>query len=242
MEAAGKKLSANALKAAALVCMTVSHLAYAFIGTDSVTGQVLQCTSRIAMPLFAFFITQGYIHTSSVKRYTLRLLACGVISQVPYSLFKYGTVLYMGELNICFTLLTGLLLIMLWDRGMPFAGFAAALVIGFAAAQFCDWRHYAVLLCLVFYIFRDNEGRRCAALAAVTLLMTAEQACGGISAGMSAAAAVAGSLPNLAVALNIPLLHNYSGRLGRPLPGGKRFFYIYYPLHMLVIWLMSAVL
>src|SRR5699024_9839132 len=71
---------------------------------------------RIAFPLFAFFISEGYIHTKNVKKYFLRLIIFALISQIPFMLFRT----LVGEwklLNVIVTLILGLLAIFIYDKG-----------------------------------------------------------------------------------------------------------------------------
>lgn len=59
---------------------------------------------RLAFPLFAWGIAKGFSRTKNYNLYLFRLLTVAVISQVPYSLL-FG----LNYLNVCFTLLIGLL-------------------------------------------------------------------------------------------------------------------------------------
>ncbi len=76
-------MSAFVLKLIAVFSMTCDHLSYLIFGRFS----FLNLIGRIAFPIFAYQITEGYIHTSNLKKYFLRLALFGVISQIPFMLF-----------------------------------------------------------------------------------------------------------------------------------------------------------
>ena len=99
------------LKIIALVTMFIDHLGYAITGHFSFFNYI----GRIAFPIFAFQISEGYKHTKNLKKYFLRLGLFALISQVPFSLFLLK---YHGNpfgLNVFFTLFLGLLAIYLYD-------------------------------------------------------------------------------------------------------------------------------
>ena len=56
----------------AMACMLCDHLwATVVPGNDWLT-----CVGRLAFPIFAFLIVEGYFHTGSLRRYVGRLLLC----------------------------------------------------------------------------------------------------------------------------------------------------------------------
>ena len=104
-------MSAFVLKIIAMVTMTCDHLSYLIFGKFS----FLNLIGRIAFPIFAYQITEGYTHTSNLKRYFLRLFVFALISQAPFMLFT-SLVTNDFRLNIFFTLLLGLVAITIFDR------------------------------------------------------------------------------------------------------------------------------
>ena len=100
------------LKIIALITMFIDHSGYVFVGSFSFCNFI----GRIAFPIFAFQISEGYKHTKNLKKYFLRLGIFALISQIPFSLFSFkyhgGNILI---LNVFFTLFLGLLSIYLYD-------------------------------------------------------------------------------------------------------------------------------
>ncbi len=94
------------LKIIAMVTMFLDHFGYALYGQFSSFNYI----GRLAFPIFAFGISEGYAHTKSKKNYCIRLFMFAIISQAPFmlfcSIFRTGFML-----NIFFTLLIGLIAI-----------------------------------------------------------------------------------------------------------------------------------
>ena len=103
-------MSAFVLKIIAVISMTCDHLSYLIFGKFSFLNYI----GRIAFPIFAYQITEGYIHTHSLKQYFLRLFMFALISQIPFMLF---TSMFSSSfhLNIFFTLSLGLISIVVYE-------------------------------------------------------------------------------------------------------------------------------
>ena len=71
---------------------------------------------RLAFPIFAFQIAEGFLHTSNFRRYALRLLAFACLSEIPFDLMYASTAFNPFHQNVMFTLLLGLLAIHGLDR------------------------------------------------------------------------------------------------------------------------------
>lgn len=104
-------MTAFVLKIVAMFSMTCDHLSYLIFGKFSFLNYI----GRIAFPIFAFQITEGYVHTSNLKKYFLRLFVFALISQLPFMLF-ISTYSNAFHLNVFFTLLLGLLAITIYDK------------------------------------------------------------------------------------------------------------------------------
>ena len=100
------------IKIIACFTMILDHIKYAIPSTNNFITVYL---GRLAFPLFAFLVSEGFTHTSDLKKYYKRLLIFGVISQIPFMLFRT----LVGEwklLNIMFTLLLGLICITIYEK------------------------------------------------------------------------------------------------------------------------------
>lgn len=105
-------MSSFVLKMIAVFSMCFDHFGYLFsAGNFSFCNLI----GRLAFPIFAFQISEGYTHTRDLKKYFWRLFLFAVISQIPFNLFEYAFGFDL-TLNIFFTLLLGLTAIFAYDR------------------------------------------------------------------------------------------------------------------------------
>lgn len=146
-------MSAFGLKIIAIITMIIDHLGYAIFGEFSFFNYI----GRIAFPIFAFQISEGYIHTKDLKKYFLRLFLFAIISQIPFMLF-HSIISDQFYLNIFFTLLLGLLSIYIYDKcKYKILGiFLAFIFASIAQITKCDYGFFGVSIILIFYIFKSD--------------------------------------------------------------------------------------
>ena len=110
-------LSGSALKCLAMISMLVDHTALNLLSRSSITVfrygnhvltlyKLMRNFGRLAFPLFAFLLTEGFLHTRSKRRYGISLLLFAILSEIPWNLEHTGTVLYAKQ-NVFFTLYLG---------------------------------------------------------------------------------------------------------------------------------------
>ena len=146
-------LSGSALKVIALISMVIDHVALYLMEHGTVLYETMRCIGRIAFPVFAFLIAEGFIHTISRYRYFFTLLGFAVISEIPWYLLNGAD----GTHNVMFTLALGVATLMvlenilqrsmilgfLWTLGM--AGLASWLGVDY------EWR--GIIVIVIFYLF-----------------------------------------------------------------------------------------
>ena len=92
-------LSALDLKLLAMAAMLVDHMGYLLFPTV----MWMRYVGRLAFPIFAFQIAEGWYRTHDREKYTLRLLICAVVSEVPFDLAFSGTPVDAGYQNVLWT-------------------------------------------------------------------------------------------------------------------------------------------
>ncbi|NLL06299.1 MAG: hypothetical protein GX270_11035 [Clostridiaceae bacterium] len=130
----------------AMLTMLLDHVGQVFFPNLI----IFPIVGRLALPLFAWGIVNGYKKTKNFKMYALRILILAIVSQYPYML------LFKNEyFNICFTLLTGLIILKVYD--LKLNGFLKAFIIlflGLIAHEFdFEYGIYGIALLLIFHIF-----------------------------------------------------------------------------------------
>ena len=229
-------LSASALKALAMTCMLLDHM-----WATVVPGNFwMTCVGRLAFPLYAFQLAEGFFHTADRRRYALRLLGLAFVSEVPFDLVQFSTPFFPFHQNTVFTLLLGLWAISGLDRArrertprrivLGLLTLAVACLLG--GIGFVDYGVMGVLTVVLFYLLRDFPLARLAHLAAMVLL--------NIVFFKGQTIPLLGfdfPIQGFAVLALVPIWL-YNGKKGF---GGKGFqwgAYLFYPVHLLVLSLL----
>ena len=139
------------LQLLAMMTMLIDHIGFLFYKDQ----EIFRIIGRIAFPIYCYLLVVGYRRTRNVKRYMVRLLLIAVISQLPYSLL-----FLTYELNVVFTLLTGLLVLYGIDRWREERGYSFCIIIVsliFSCFIPMDYGLYGIILIL---IYRYAEGKQ----------------------------------------------------------------------------------
>ena len=233
------------LKIIAMITMFCDHLGDAIYRTVSPFNYI----GRIAFPIFAFQISEGFLHTKNLKKYFIRLMAFALISQIPYILFLS---LYSSgvRLNVFFTLTLGLIAICLYDYIhknislkiddkfknsilkltlkfiVEFIPIATICIIGELSRVDYGW--WGVLLVFMFYYFKQNK--LAMNIAFITMCI--------IYYGIDIIRTGFNTLYIWLFAFNVlPILFIdlYNGKQGKKI---KYLLYIFYPAHLLILYLL----
>ncbi len=213
--------------------MTIDHIAWEFLSTETVSGQICHFFGRIAFPITAYFLVEGYQHTRSVPRYALRLFGFALLSWLPFSFFTYGRII--PHFGILYTLGLGLLAIWFLDRAnvSPW-GKSVGLLIIFALSFWGDWAFFGVAFCVLFWWYRDNPQKMWLAYAVISVVIVGMNLSGGTWwEGIYA----------FGLALPPILLTRYHGKTSvKRHPAQKWIFYAYYPAHLIVLCVLQNLL
>jgi len=142
------------LKIIAIISMFIDHLGYALFEKFSFCNYI----GRLAFPIFAFGISEGYLHTKSKKNYLMRLLTFAIVSQAPFRFFC--TLLQRDfSLNIFFTLLLGLIAIIGYEQCKnKYVGVLLVACLGLTAdALKMDYGYFGIFTIFIFHVFKNKK-------------------------------------------------------------------------------------
>lgn len=185
---------------------------------------IMRLIGRLAFPIYCFLLVEGLYKTKDVKKYSVRLLVFALLSEIPFDLAFMGKLFYFGYQNVFFTLFLGLVTIAVIDYiRKKIENKFPALMLSFVVAV------AGILSAVLLKTDYDGIG------VAIIIIMYAfyERRVGRIVAGCLA------FIWELTAPLAFIFIGFYNGERGRQV---KYFFYAFYPLHLLLLYLISVIL
>ncbi len=261
-----RKINGNTLKIIACLTMLIDHIGAAIIfpvydagvqygtiefETVKLIYDIMRFIGRTSFPIFCFLLVEGFNHTSNRLRYALSLFSFAIISEFPYDLafnadnnafvmnifesYKYNKVPFSSSCNVMFTLLLGLLSIWAIDilhRNFELKAESVYLRTFFLLTQIisgavfillanyihCDYKGYGIALIIIFYYLKRFE-----------------------PLDIFAGYALISAMPNEAKSFPaFILMFLYNKKQGKKLGRLKYLFYAFYPVHLLVLFIIRC--
>ena len=228
-------------------------LAMAFMLLDHLWATILTGqhwmtnVGRLAFPIFAFLIAEGYFHTRNIKKYIGRLLAFALITEIPFNLMTGGGWLYPYHQNVLWTFLIAIICMIGIDKTkrsnrniavkiiliilIVFLGW----IIG--TITFVDYYGFGVLTVLTFYAFHQKKWWNYLAQALILYYINVEFL-GGYYFEVNIFGVTLEVIQQGLALLALPIIWLYNGELGYHKKWWQYFCYAFYPLHMLVLYLI----
>lgn len=242
-------ISGSTLKFIAMLTMLIDHIGATIVlqfvqrnsdnfdalGNVRMTGMVvlyyvLRGIGRLAFPIFIFLLLEGFQYTHNRFRYIGRLLLFAILSEIPFDLavnlsvkwILKGHFLEFTSQNVFFTLAIGMIVLTVLEglRALQMDTILkAVLIVGVAAlgaalayALHTDYGAVGVLAICTAYGFRNQKKElRMAAPCVILSILNMSELYALVDAGIA---------------------HFYNGKRGLKL---KWVFYIFYPLHLLIL-------
>lgn len=236
--------STFSLRIMAMLFMFCDHLWATLIEGN----EWLTCIGRLAFPIFAFMIVEGYFHTKNLKKYVLRLLIFALISEIPFNLMTGNSLIYPFHQNVLWSFLIGIFLIFLNEKAkqkgklwLRILTAAATLILGFFLGLFTmvDYYHAGIFMLLTFYFFRGRKWWCLLGQALCMWYINFE-----ILGGYEYILPLFGKefhFPQQGFALLalIPIWL-YKGKHGYHSKPLQYAFYAFYPAHLLILWMIGT--
>lgn len=222
-------LSGNQLKILAAIFMTIDHVGFYLLPGI----KMFRIIGRLAFPIFAFTFSEGCRYTKNRTRHFLVLCLFGVLCQAVYTFFMHS--LYQ---NILITLSLSALVIYSFDfakRTRNFFSYILAIAILGSVFYVCtiapsvikrgfaiDYGFCGVMLPVIVYLGKTKQEKLF--LLSMGLLILAPTL----------------STSQIFSLFAVPIVALYNGTRGKWRM--KNFFYIYYPLHLVIIYILRIIL
>lgn len=219
-------LSGSAIKTIAMVTMLIDHIGAFLLHNKSFAAKPLfthgptlyrlsRDIGRIAFPIFVFLLVEGAMHTRSRVKYGRNLLLFALLSEIPWNYVHTGTIRYEKQ-NVYFTLFLGYLAICCIEKYreqqwlQALCVLALLLVSRYLHADY-GWKGYAFIL--IMYWLRYEKVAQ--AIGGSCWLAYEWKACFAF----------------------IPI-NMYNGQRGYIKGKWKYFFYLFYPLHITILYFL----
>lgn len=208
----------SVLKWIAVLTMVIDHVG-AILFPDQIWMRVI---GRVAFPVYAYCLAEGFRYTSDYRRYLGRLALFAILSEIPFDLAFYGVPFSFAHQNVFFTLTLGLILLWVLERfreQLLLCAGAFVVLCFLAQALHMDYGAGGLLMVFAFYLAQQGTSPWIGWGIFVFINLF------GYAGGVQWAAIIA--------LLPIGL---YSGKAGKK---KQRFFYWIYPLHLLLLWVIE---
>lgn len=222
-------ISQEALKFIACVTMLIDH-----IGAVFVSGNMLRCIGRLSFPIFCFLIAEGAHYTRSPKKYALRMLLMAVLAEIPFEMAFFGSLTPYRQ-NVMLTLLMGFCALQVMKK-CPNVLLKCLAAVPFAVLA--EWMHAdygaeGVLVIALFGLTRDWKYQHLAQLLGLGLIFSQMS-----SAEIFRVGGLIVTMQELGALAVIPI-SLYSGKKATTSRAVQWGFYLFYPVHLLVLYLLK---
>jgi hypothetical protein len=246
-------ITSTKIKLLAMFAMTLDHFAWIFFpGFRTDWPIILHIIGRLTTPIMIYFIAEGCYYTKNIKKYIFRLFILAIISHFVYKLlltpvnlkninsndpFYYNFIPFktgiFDQTSVIWAYVLGAIALAIDTEKIKVSKKwlkPIIITLCFVGAFIADWSSPAALS--VFYIGK-NHGKFKRQMLWLMFFITTYAIVYTIFINK-----IYGII-QLFVCLAIPILKNYQGERGR---GMKWFFYIYYPLHLMILEIIGLYL
>lgn len=229
----------------AIFLMTCDHL----WATLLYQYDFLTLIGRIAFPIFAFMLVEGYHHTHHIKGYIRRLFLFALISELPFNLMCNGYWLYPFHQNVLWCFLFSIIGIHLIEKAKSKKNIGCTTLVSVLVVSICyvlgyllmtDYYGPGMLTVFAFYFFRGQSWPKRVGQC-LCLLYINWHLLGGLIFEIPMGSFVL-DFPQQAFALlALPLIWCYKGKQGYYSRSVKAFYYWFYPVHALILGIATYI-
>lgn len=215
------------MKIIACITMLVDHIGAVFF-----PGSGIRIIGRVSFPIYCYLLTEGVHYTSNQRCYGRRLLTGVILAEIPFDLLFFGA-WYWGKQSVMLTLFVGYLFCVMASRLSNPAGGVLLLIpfVWLGELLRVDYGGWGVMMIGMFCLTRELPG--CRLYQTVLLLIL----CGMMSKAVISVGAMVIPLQIFAVLAMVPICL-YDGRKTIAAKWVRRGFYLFYPAHLLGLYVL----
>lgn len=224
------------LKLLAVILMILDHIGYFFPDTSTI---YLRFIGRLSMPIFVFLLVQGYLHTKDIKKYISRISIFAMLMffmNIIISIIgiRAGVNTKLSPLlpNIFITMSLCLLFLFIYnkfknemnsDNEFKLMIYISILILIIILSLFVEYSLIALGLTLIFYIFKNDKKKLIVAYILGSIILSL---------------LFSNWIQCFMIFSIIPILL-YNNEKGYSSLFWKYFFYLFYPIHIYILYLLS---
>lgn len=233
MERTERIIPQEVLKIIACVTMLIDHFGAAivpYLAIDNMVDVYYTChiIGRVAFPIYCFLLCEGMRHTKNAGKYILRLAIGMLLAELPFDLLFEGGFSWASQ-SVMVTLTLGAVMLLLMQRTDKKV-LQALIVLPFALLAelvSCDYGGWGIAMIAMFAVV-EQLPFQIMLLGAISVLMpSAKVAFGGMSISVQLFS-ILGMLP----------IYFYSGEKLTDSKAIQWAFYLFYPVHILILWVV----
>lgn len=218
------------LKVMMVICMLIDHIA------EFIPGIPLwfRYIGRLSAPVFCYLLVEGFIHTSSRKKYMKRLVTGGIIMIVGSNILTYifnRSVMITNNIFLAMAVSIAILNVIEWkqkedsNKVIAIAGIVGLFIVSLVT----EGGPFMPVLALIFYYNRDNKVKLSLWYTGVSLMIL-------IGPADSLYESLFVKNFQWMMVFALPFMLMYNGERGRK---AKYFFYIFYPTHIWILYVLG---
>lgn len=235
-------ISQEGLKLIACATMLIDHIGATLVLQHCQHGAgmawvnayyLMRVIGRIAFPIYCFLLVEGAYHTRDPKKYALRLFIGMLLSEIPFDLAFSGRI-DMESSSVMVTLLLGFLMIEAMKRVKGFWKIAVILPFFLLAEKLrTDYSGNGIMLIAMLALTKDVKQEKLLRMAGFVILLWfgALIQIGPVTVPVE-----------LFGLIGVPFMFCYQGKKRTYSKTAQWAFYLFYPVHLTVLWILEGML
>ena len=235
-----------ALKIIAMITMLVDHIGYIFFPDV----MLFRLIGRTAFPIFAFLLSQGFLHTHDKKKYITKIGIAALITEIPFDLTFFDKSFFIEYQNVLVLFFIALTTLTLYEKILKKNkdGYYI-LILGIITSIIsqADYGFLGMVLILAFYFLsknKDNYKPNSIIIIFSTILFAIAEFSneliyfnGGVLEFIKSTGFI-----YLGIIFAGIILSFYNTKLGMKNKIINIIFYTFYPVHIIILYLISNII